>query len=170
MYSRLLELYNGKSLDLERRMDLDNFFECEVGDKYKTMLDFCKNKGYKRVFDVGCAYGTQSEVFIDSRIEYVGINDHKLPFWNSDKYEYIIKRYPFEIKTKEGDIAVSTLCLTWNCYLYNGETTLNEQLSQLSKDFESAILHITKDKLDYVAKYFPVYEYVNENTYYFKKN
>lgn len=170
MYSRLLNLYENENLDLERRMDLDNFFECEVGDKYKTILNFCKDKGYKRVFDIGCAFGTQSEVFIGSGIEYVGINDHKLTFWNSDKYDYIVNRYPLEIKTEEADIAVSTLCLTWNCYLYNGEATLNEQLSQLSKDFESVILHIPKDKLEYVLKYFPVYECVDKNTYYFNKN
>lgn len=170
MYSRLLNLYEDENLELERRMDLDNFFECEVGNKYKKILNFCKDKGYKRVFDIGCAFGTQSEVFIDSGIEYVGINDHKLTFWNSDKYDYIVNRYPFKIKAEEGDIAVSTLCLTWTCYLREGNITLNEQLSQLSKDFNSAVLHIAKDKLDYVIKYFPIYECIGRGTYYFKKN
>ena len=41
---------------------IDNFFECETYKKYEFVLNFCKKNGFNRIFDIGCAYGLQSEV------------------------------------------------------------------------------------------------------------
>ena len=112
--------------------------------------------------------GHQSEVFIDSDIEYIGINDLPVKnYWNSDRYKYITKQYPFKIEAKETDLAVSLLCLTWNCYLYKGEKTLKEQCEALTRDFKNVLLYMQKDKLLFVAKYFKSYEMLHDNFVYF---
>lgn len=169
MYERLLELYHSDTIDDYRRHSLDHFFECETGKKYNKIISVCKEHGGRRIFDIGCAYGEQSECFINSNVEYVGVEEYKLDFWNEDKFKYIIGHYPFKIKTQEDDVAVSVLCLTWNCYLYEGEKTLNEQLQQLSDDFNKAILYIAQDKVEYVKKYFNYCEHIEGNIYYFEK-
>lgn len=169
MFERLVKLYKSNDISMYQREGLDNFFECETGKTYKTILDVAKEKGANRIFDIGCAYGHQSEVFINSNIDYVGINDSDEEFWNNDKYEYIVGKYPFKLNTNKNDIAVSVLCLTWNCYLIEGEKTLYEQLEQLSNDFDKIILYLPKDKIEYVLKYFPKYEHITDNIYYFEK-
>ena len=169
MFERLLKLYKSDDISMYRREDLDHFFECKTGETYKKILDVAKEKGANRVFDIGCAYGHQSEVFINSNIEYIGVNDFNCDFWNSDRYQYILGTYPFKLDTRENDIAVSVLCLTWNCYLIEKEKTLHEQLSQLSNDFNKIILHLAKDKIEYVLKYFPKYQHIKDNIYYFEK-
>lgn len=169
MYTRLLEFYNSKDITDERRYDLDHFFECERGKTYNTIIKVCKEHNAKRVFDIGCAYGTQSECFINTELEYVGIDRYCDDFWNKDRYKYITRNYPFKINTDKDDIAVSVLCLTWNCYLYENEKTLNEQLMQLAEDFNKAILYIAEDKIDYVKEYFPICNHIEGNLYFFSK-
>lgn len=171
-YERLLkrrqEIKNDNNKD-EESYCIDHFFECETAKTYESILDVAKNKGYNRVFDIGCAYGHQSEVFFNSEIDYVGIDEYQVDFWNIDKYKYIKGKYPFKISTRDKDIAISVLCLTWNCYLYEKEKTLKDQLEQLSNDFQSAILYLAKDKVDFVKEYFPMAEKIDENLFYFAK-
>lgn len=164
-----IDLYN-KTKNSEYLMEMDciaHFFECKGVDKYSTIADFCKQRGFNKAYDIGCAYGHQSEIFLLNNIDYVGIDERCTNFWNKDKYEYITKKYPFKINAKDNELAISVLCLTWNCYLNEGDTTLHAQLKQLSKDFNNCLLYIAKDKVDIVKQYFKGYEYIEGNFYYF---
>lgn len=152
---------------LELLYSIDTFFEAEVYKTYETFAKVAKEKGFNRVFDIGTAFGLQSEVFLNEGIDYVGINDGNLDFWNKDKFEYIVGEYPFKIEAKETDLAVSSLCLTWNCYLYEGEKTLSKQCNALSRDFDACLLYMQISNLDFVAKYFRGYEIIDKNIVYF---
>lgn len=146
---------------------LDNFFECEIYIKYDKILNFAENNGFKRIFDIGCAYGHQSEMFLNSVVEYVGIDEIPCTHWNTEKYKYISKHYPFKIEAHSDDLAVSSLCLTWNCYLYEGNKTLKEQCEVLQRDFKSCLLYMQMDQLDFVKKYFKTYEVIDKDMVYF---
>ena len=120
---------------------IDHFFECESYKTYEYIAKHCKEFHIDRVIDIGCAYGHQSEIFLNSKINYIGVNDYNLEFWNYDKYDFIVKEYPFEFNTKyfkveHNDLPISVLCLTWNCYLYYGEETLKKQIEALTRDFK----------------------------------
>ena len=147
---------------------LDHVMDTNCIGRYKFAMEFAKAKGVNRVFDIGCAYGHQSEVFVDSNVEYVGINEHDLsPFWNQDKFKYVVKHYPFPIETKDTDMAVSILCLVWNCYLHEGEKTLTKQIESLSRDFKKALLYVPQEKVKCVAEYYDKYEACKNGMVYF---
>ena len=134
---------------------IDNFFECETYKKYEFVLNFCKKNGFNRIFDIGCAYGLQSEVFLDTKVDYVGVDEWKgLEFWNEKQFKYIVGHYPFKVNTNDNDLAVSSLCLGWNCYLHEGEKTLIEQCEALQRDFKQCLLYIPKDKIECIGRYF----------------
>lgn len=145
---------------------IDHFFECETYIKYQKILDFAKENNLKRVFDIGCAYGHQSEIFLNEPVEYIGINDAKSDYWNKDKFQYITKEYPFMIKANKNDLATSVLCLTWNCYLYKKDT-LYKQCEALSRDFTHCLLYMPKDKINFVKKYFTNYKIIDKSFVYF---
>lgn len=147
---------------------LDHVMEINGISRYRFAMEIAKDKGVDRVFDIGCAYGHQSEVFVGSGVEYVGINENRLDFWNKDKYEYIIAHYPFPISTNN-DMAVSILCLFWNCYLHEGEETLVKQLEHLSRDFKKALLYIPREMIQYVAKGYDKHETYDNGMVYFER-
>lgn len=151
---------------LREMYSIDVFFEAKTYETYELFADFCKRNNYKRVFDIGCAFGFQSEIFLNEGIGYVGINDGKLDFWNKEIFEYIVGTYPFKIKADENDLAVSSLCLFWNCYLYEGEKTLKRQCEALTRDFKSCLLYMPIEKLDFVKSFFKKYQIINENIVY----
>ena len=134
---------------------------------YKFIHAFAKNYNFKRVIDIGCAMGHQSEDFLGSEIDYLGIDEYSSNFWNSDTFKYIVGRYPFKFKAKEGDLAVSKLCLTWNCYLYEGKKTMHEQLKALSRDFNECLLYIPKENIEIISKYFKNYKLIKDGFVYF---
>ena len=181
MYEKIVELRK-EILDLTEGANdrkhlmmldsIDNFFECETYKKYEFILDFCKKNGFNRVFDIGCAYGLQSEIFLNTEVDYVGIDEWNLEFWNNDNFKYIINRYPFKIEAKDDDLAVSSLCLTWNCYLYDGDETLRKQCEALQRDFKQCLLYMQEDKIDFVNQYFKKVKILDGNFVYFtnKKN
>lgn len=146
---------------------IDHFFECESYKTYGKILEFAEAKKIKRVFDIGCAYGHQSEVFINSKVDYVGINEGKCDYWNEDRYKYLSTHYPFKIEANTDDLAVSVLCLTWNCYLYEKDKTLQEQCEALQRDFKNCLLYMASDKIDFVKKYFKDYIVIDKNLVYF---
>ena len=165
-------LYN-KTDDIYYLMEensLMHFFECETKDIYENVIRAASNKGFKRVFDIGCAFGHQSEAFLNfGGLEYVGIDDSipKGYAWNNKVYEYILGTYPFEMKTETTDIAVSVLCLGWNCYLYEGDETLKAQIEALARDFGSAILYIPKGIVDFILSYYSFAEKIGDGLYFF---
>ena len=164
MYERIQDFWNKYSKKADEDIDninilmmmdsIENFFECKTYKKYELVLKFCKENNIHRIYDIGCAFGFQSEIFLNSSITYIGIDEGTQKFWNNNKFQYIIGHYPFKIKAQKNDLAVSSLCLTWNCYLHEKEKTLREQCKALERDFAHCLLYITKDKIDFVNKYF----------------
>lgn len=180
-YERLIERF--KECNTQYDLTNDNIFLMEhaciislmeedgAGIRpYEIIADFAKNNGINKVYDIGCAYGHQSEVFLNNNLDYVGIETTMSgQFWNNDKFSYIKKEYPFEIKAGSDEIAISVLCLTWNCYLYEGEKTLDEQLEALYRDFHHCILYAPKEMVSYISKYFKNVTEIGRSLYYFSK-
>lgn len=123
-------------------------------ENYEQVVAFCQERNIHRVFDIGAAYGHQSECFLDTDIEYVGVDDAALDRWNSDKYQYIQGVYPCPLPVETDDLAVSVLCLTWRCYLQEGEKTLHQQCEALAKDFSHALLYVMDSAIDTLKNYF----------------
>ncbi|WP_142384712.1 hypothetical protein [Bacillus sp. M6-12] len=157
-----------KNMEYDMEMDcIDHFFECEGYKTYEDIATFAKSIGVERVFDIGCAYGHQSETFLKEGLDYIGVTDHTANFWNKDNFQYIINRYPCELPVQKGDLGVSVLCLTWNVYLYENEKTLTEQCEALQRDFEHCLLYIQPDRMEFVSRYFKKVEKVGGGLYYF---
>lgn len=157
-----------ETIEYDMEMDcIDHFFECEGFRTYGQIALFCKENGIKRAIDIGCAYGHQSECFLIHGVDYVGVNESKLNFWNQDTFKYVAGHYPCLLPTKSNDLAVSVLCLTWNCYLREGEKTLREQVEALQRDFSHCLLYITEDAKDFVSQYFKKVVKLGRNLYYF---
>lgn len=168
-HKECLDLYE-QTNDTRYLMEVDcieHFFGVSGLERYEAIMNFARNNNITRVFDIGCAYGHQSEVFLENSIDYVGIEACSDNFWNKDKFKYIQKEYPFKIDSKASDLAVSVLCLTWNCYLYEGEKTLTEQCEALQRDFKHCLLYLANDKIEFVLKYFKNHKKIDEDLYYF---
>lgn len=143
--------------------------ECDGISTYEQILHRAKQLGGKRVIDIGCAYGHQSEVFVDSGVDYVGVTNHDSPFFNRDRFDYIKGHYPCALPLQSGDIGVSVLCLTWNCYLTEGEKTLHEQCESLKRDFADCILYLPAHAVNVVSGYFSETTKLGQNLYHFKR-
>lgn len=147
---------------------IDHFYGCDGYKTYEKIAEYAKQHNFKRVFDIGCAYGHQSEIFLGTGLKYIGIEAAKnTDYWNIDKFQYITDKYPFKIDTADGDLAVSVLCLTWNCFLNEHEKTLKEQLEALQRDFKHCLLYLDDDKVDFVKQYYKNFEVIAENLIYF---
>lgn len=160
-----------KTKDIEYAMEDDcimHLFGCGGIETYETICNFVKENKFKKVYDIGCAYGHQSEIFLEKNVDYVGIEVSPIKnFWNADKFKYINRKYPFEINANENDVAVSVLCLTWNCYLFEGIKTLKEQCEALKRDFKHCILYMQNDRIEFVGEYFKNCKHIKDNIYYF---
>ena len=88
-------------------MDCIEHLFCGGLDRYEEIALFCKKNNIKRVVDIGCAVGHQSECFLENDIDYMGVNEAKLNFWNKGKYTYIVGNYPCSLPTKTKDLAIS---------------------------------------------------------------
>ena len=141
---------------LEMEYGIDSFFGEGGRSNYEFIRDFMLERGLKKLFDIGCAEGYQSECFVDTDITYVGMDAIDTPFWNRDRYEYRVGVYPkVSIPDAEESLAVSVLCLTWLCY---GHNTCEDQMAQLAKDFKQALLLVNSSALDIVKKYWATVE------------
>lgn len=142
--------------------------ECDGFRPYEEIAKFCLKNNIKRVFDIGCAYAHQSEIFLQSDIDYIGVEATNIKnFWNKDKFTYINAHYPCGLPVEKGDLAVSVYCLTWNCYLFEREKTLREQCEALMKDFEHCLIHVQPENLEIVSEYFNHVHKVWDDLYYF---
>lgn len=168
-YKRCRQLYDETHDDqyIQKTYSLEHYFECETGQTYEFIKDFAKENGFHRVYDIGCAYGYQSEIFLNEGVDYIGINNDLLDYWNKDVFRYITKTYPFRLAniTKE-ELAISVMCLTWNCYLYEKDT-LHDQCLALSRDFDNVLLYMSNDKINEVSKYFKGNQKLGNNFVYF---
>lgn len=120
---------------------------------YDFMIDFAIKKGFKRVIDIGCAYGHQSEL-CEGRIDYVGVDEDLVEFYNQEKYDYYVGKYPQEISflMEESEIAISNLAIGWNCYV--NEEEFEKQCKALSEDFKASLLYLPTDREEILKKYF----------------
>lgn len=174
VYKKLKERYDDllkldDDISMMESCSLMNLF----GDgfcNYEFIAKWCLENNISKVYDIGCGYGHQSEFFIENKINYVGIESENLSsFWRENQLNYLKKSYPFKINTNKNDLAISVLCLTWNCYLTDGEKTLHKQLKQLSEDFNHCLLFIAKDKVDFVKCYYKEHINLGGNYHYFSK-
>jgi hypothetical protein len=168
--SRELIRLGKKSRDEEIMMEDDSLchvFECEGLLTYEKIASYAKAVGAKRIIDIGCAYGHQSEVFLNEGLQYVGVTDHSSPFWNRDKFEYVVNRYPCELPIQKGDIGVSVLCMTWNVYLREGKKTLIEQCEALQRDFEHCLIYTQESHVEVLSSFFKHVKQIDGHLYYY---
>lgn len=172
-FRELQEMYKtAKTREEETEIAMEDDSLCHVIEglrlgTYEEILHHVQRIEGKRVVDIGCAYGHQSEVFVDSGVSYMGVTDHTGTFFNRDQFEYVVGRYPCELPLQKGDVAVSVLCLTWNCYLLEGEKTLHEQCQALAKDFKDCLLYMPEEAVQTVTQYFSSHEKIGRNLYHF---
>lgn len=164
---RLLLLNDSESM--MKGYDLCTQFECKSFHEYGKVLDIVKESGGTKVYDIGCATGYQSEVFMQAGMDYVGIEGYftNTEFWNEDIFKYIRKAYPFKIDTKNTDVAISKLCIGWGCFCFE-EDTYSKQLKALARDFNTVILYTTEEFINLAKDYFNVEK--KDNNLYLLKN
>lgn len=154
---KVLEDYRNELLmEME---SLDNALECSL-ENYDFMIDFAIKMGFKRVVDIGCAYGFQSELCRGRGIGYVGINTHELNFYQEISCVYAYQEYPFPIANVENDLAISNLALGWDCY--NTEDEFEDICKHLIEDFKASLLYIPKDREHILKKCFKNVEIVKD--------
>lgn len=166
---RELYLKGEDTLEYDMELDcIDHFFGAGGLKIYEKIASFCKENNIRRVIDIGCAYGHQSECFLHENINYMGVDEYmRGRFWNNDKFPYIIAHYPAKLPVRKDDLGVSVLCLTWNVYLYEGEKTLREQCEALQRDFSHCLLYIPEGVKDLLLNYFANVKKVDNKLYYF---
>lgn len=143
-------------------------FESQGYKTYEKIADYAKSIGVTDIYDIGCAFAHQSEIFMEKGLGYTGVDNYGVTeFWNSDKYQYVSDTYPCPINPDKDTLGVSVLCLTWNCYLYEKEKTLREQCQALQKDFSHCLLYMSEDKVGVMSEYFTTVEQVDKKLYYF---
>jgi SAM-dependent methyltransferase len=59
---------------LQAQHSLDHFFSCSGMSTYIEMLNICQNNNIEKVYDIGCGFGWQSEIFLRGNVKYVGID------------------------------------------------------------------------------------------------
>lgn len=150
--------------DLMKFDDLLNQFECESFEIYGEIAKIAKQNQVNNIYDIGCATAYQSEVFKQENINYVGIEGYFTGkgYWNDNIFKYIEKPYPFKIDASKNDIAISKLCIGWNCFKFEDNTYL-KQLEALSRDFKTVILYTTGEFIDIAHKYFKEITKCSEN-------
>ena len=124
---------------------IDNLLQAGSLINYDFMIDFAIKKGFKRVVDIGCAYGHQSEL-CKGRIQYVGIDEDLVGFYNV--YEgniYYSNKYPFFTNGLFwNDLAICNLSIGWNCY--DNLKEAKEKFKALSEDFKACLLYLPTDR------------------------
>lgn len=136
---------------LQADHSLSHFFQSSM-TIYLEMLNICQENNIEKVYDIGCGYGWQSEIFLRGGVKYTGIEVDKHIYWKenmADDINYINKEYPFKIETEPNEAVISNMCLSWNCYLKEKET-LEKQVETVKRDFNQAILYLSKER----AKHF----------------
>lgn len=158
-----------RALDMESDC-INHLFECEIVGTYETIVAFAKENQFSRIVDIGAAYGHQSECALNEGIDYLGVDDAAHNFWNADTFKFITARYPAPLPLAEGDLGVSVLCLTWGCFLTEGDKTLHEQCAALAKDFKHCILYLPKEGREAMAQYFETVTKLDYCLYYFSNS
>lgn len=103
----------------------------QLDDFYDFCTDYMCEHGIDTVVDIGCAYGHQSEAFLEENLGYIGIESSgDSPKWNIDKCMYLTEKYPCKIP--DGcRFAVSNMCFEYFINDYEA----------LAHDFDTVILN-----------------------------
>lgn len=83
---------------------------------YKKISDLCHKHGIRHVYDIGCAFPFQANLFWYWGIAYTGIDNSKRTVDNANtihKIHTLYGQYPFKVKTneKETACAISNFCV-----------------------------------------------------------
>lgn len=133
------------------------FFE----DRYSLILKDIKSRGLKakRIIDIGCQYGVQSELFKND-YEYVGIDTCDLRFFNDGdpKCKYIVGEFPFLDVSFEDSIVISSMSLG-----YFGIENNNEIAKKL-REAEYLYIATSKEMMRLIENGFDK-EYIEDDAY-----
>lgn len=133
---------------------------------YLDMLNICQKNNISKVYDVGCGFGWQSEIFWKGGVKYLGIDvDDSLSFWKNnavDGINYINKEYPFSISADKDEALISSMCLSWECY-FRDKDTLKKQAEAVIRDFDQAILVLADENADIFIQGFKKCEIISDN-------
>lgn len=134
---------------------IDHLIEAGSLINYDFMIDLAIKKGFKRIVDIGCAYGHQGEL-CEGRIEYIAVDEDLVEFYKmyEDNYNYSVGKYPFYVPFDmyKKDLAVSNLAIGWQCYANEEES--EEQFAALANDFKACLLYLPTEREKLLKKHF----------------
>ena len=117
--------------------DLEQYYYCweefaEVSaEVYKKISDLCHKFGIRHVYDIGCAFPFQANLFWYWGIAYTGIDDSKRTVDNANtihRIHTLYGKYPFKIQTDSKSCAISNLCVGY-------QASSDEVYQQIVEDF-----------------------------------
>lgn len=129
-----------------------NLIEAEQGtsiDPYVKAFGLCYMLGIPNLYDIGCACGYQAHLAHPYKVTYTGIDRRECACkrdresWGK-KYLFINEKYPYNIKVKEGNIAIIFCSL--GAIMDDKERM--ETSAALCRDFERVVMSIYPDNLD----------------------
>lgn len=127
---------------------------CRYYEWYWNVSELSIMNGFEALYDIGCAYGLQGDIIRQNGMKYVGVdNQPGKHMYEKDGVSYIFNEYPFKINAARNSIAVSHLCIGWNCFFPLPEEK-EETYRQLAEDFSTVILHIPEEEIPRIDKYF----------------
>lgn len=118
--------------------------------EYKTILDFCVQKGFKRVYDIGGANGFANFIIKEERLplEYIVVD--KTPK-NEVLAPQIAENYPIKIDATPEDVLISHLCMGIMYEPHKNREMFNRAIS----DFDHIILHTNTTECHALNELFP---------------
>lgn len=132
---------------------------CSTKGFYELVLKYCLENDIKEIYDIGCCYGWQSEIFINNNIKYIGIECETLDFWNKDNCTYINRKYPFPIKHNKDAIAISNLCIGYLVKEFDELYSFDTIILNCKLDTFNSQYTITKKKGIYCSENYQMYVY-----------
>lgn len=102
------------SLGLEQHYYCWEGFVEVSAEVYKKISDLCHKFGIRHVYDIGCAFPFQANLFWYWGIAYTGIDDSKRTVDNANtihRIHTLYGKYPFKIQTDFKSCAISNLCV-----------------------------------------------------------
>lgn len=108
----------------ERMAELDclaHYYEADGKSDYSMIANICRSLRFSGIVDIGCAYGFQSDLFLENDLYYHGIDDWCTRFWNDGEkgISYQTEKYPCKVKTDITNLlAVSRLCVGYSMMDY----------------------------------------------------
>lgn len=174
-YERLENQYNELIKRGKRGEDISSYEQdrefsilvaLDMISNYEYIKMFCDENLISKVCDIGCAWGYQSEVFRNSGIVYRGIdNNVNKDFWNDDIYFYENKTFPCALNPSHDELAISVLCLGWNCFMTEGDKTAHKQFESLASQFEQALIYMQAKFVDVAKTYYSNVINLKDNFY-----